>query len=64
MPTALRISILISDILYLFHQSSFSDIDMTAILQNALENAVHAVMMLEPEKRFIRLSISEKAASF
>lgn len=39
----------------------FSDIDMTAILQNALENAVHAVMMLEPEKRFIRLSISEKS---
>lgn len=39
----------------------FSDIDMTAILQNALENAMHAVMMLEPDKRFIRLSISEKS---
>ena len=38
----------------------FSDIDMTAILQNALENAMHAVMMLEPDRRFIRLSISEK----
>lgn len=38
----------------------FSDIDMTAILQNALENAMHAVMMLEPDKRFIRLSITEK----
>ena len=38
----------------------FSDIDMTSILQNALENAMNAVMKLEPEKRFIRLSISEK----
>lgn len=39
----------------------FSDIDMTSILQNALENAMNAVMKLEPEKRFIRLSISEKS---
>lgn len=42
----------------------FSDIDMTAILQNALENAMHAVMMLEPDKRFIRLSITEKSGKF
>ena len=39
----------------------FSDIYMTSILQNALENAMNAVMKLEPEKRFIRLSISEKS---
>ena len=37
-----------------------SDIDMTSILQNALENAQHAVMALEPDKRFISLSISKK----
>lgn len=37
-----------------------SDIDMTAILQNALENAIHAVLMLEPDKRFINLSIALK----
>ncbi|WP_455721482.1 sensor histidine kinase [Agathobacter sp.] len=37
-----------------------SDIDMTAILQNALENALHAVLMLEPGKRFINLSIARK----
>ena len=33
---------------------------MTSILQNALENAQHAVMTLEPDKRFISLSISKK----
>ena len=37
-----------------------SDIDMTAILQNALENAIHAVTGLEKNKRFINLSVSLK----
>lgn len=37
-----------------------SDIDMTAILQNALENAIHAVCKLDRDKRFINLSISLK----
>lgn len=36
------------------------DTDMTSILQNALENALHAVLLLEPDKRFIRLSITVK----
>lgn len=39
---------------------SVSDIDITAILQNALENAYHAVLRLEPDKRFISLSIAMK----
>ena len=37
-----------------------SDIDMTSILQNALENAIHAVTGLEKNKRFINLSVSLK----
>ena len=37
-----------------------SDIDMTAILQNALENAIHAVTGLDKNKRFINLSVSLK----
>lgn len=37
-----------------------SDIDMTAILQNALENAIHAVCELDKDKRFINLSVSLK----
>lgn len=40
-----------------------SDIDMTAILQNALENAIHAVTGLEKNKRFINLSVSLKMAN-
>ena len=34
-----------------------SDIDITSILQNALENAFHAVLNLKPDKRFINLSM-------
>ena len=41
-------------------QLEISDIDMTSILQNALENAIHAVMELEPDKRYISLSVSQK----
>ena len=37
-----------------------SDIDMTSILQNALENAFNAVLALEPDKRFINLSMKCK----
>ncbi len=37
-----------------------SDIDMTAILQNALENAIHAMDELSPDRRFINLSITLK----
>ncbi len=37
-----------------------SDIDMTSILQNALENAYNAVLALEPDKRFINLSMKCK----
>ena len=33
---------------------------MTTILQNALENAIHAVTGLEKNKRFINLSVSLK----
>lgn len=34
-----------------------SDVNLTSILSNALENAVHATEMLEPEKREIRLDL-------
>lgn len=38
-------------------QLSVSDVHLTSILSNALENAVHATAMLEPEKREIRLDL-------
>lgn len=37
-----------------------SDIDLTAMLSNAIENAIHAVQPLAEEKRVIELSITEK----
>lgn len=37
-----------------------SDIDLTSILSNALENAIHAVLRLEREKRFISLDLKMK----
>jgi len=40
---------------------SISDIDMTSILSNALENAIHAVLPLAPEHRIIDLQIIEKS---
>lgn len=39
----------------------FSDVDITSILSNALENAVHAVLGLPQEERIIELSITEKS---
>ena len=35
-----------------------SDVNLTSILSNALENAVHATAMVEPENREIRLDLS------
>ena len=35
----------------------FSDVDLTSILSNALENAIHAVLPLEAEKRKIALDL-------
>lgn len=35
----------------------FSDVDITAILSNAIENAIKAVMPLDKEKRYIELDI-------
>ena len=35
----------------------YSDVDLTAILSNALENAVHAVEKLPPERRSIELDL-------
>lgn len=35
----------------------FSDVDITAILSNALENAIAAVLPLAPEQRHIKLSL-------
>lgn len=34
-----------------------SDVDMTSILSNGLENAIHAAAALEPEKRYISLHL-------
>lgn len=39
---------------------TISDVDLTAILFNSMENAIHAVLELPPERRFIELSIVEK----
>ena len=39
---------------------SISDVDLTSILSNGLENAIHAVLNLPPERRIIELSITEK----
>ena len=41
-----------------------SDIDMTSILSNALENAIHAVLPLNEECRIIDLQITEKSGKF
>lgn len=35
----------------------FSDVDMTSILSNGLENAIEAVLPLAPHKRYIRLDL-------
>ena len=40
-------------------KSAISDIDLTSILSNALENALKAVLLLE-DYRFIQLTIEEK----
>ena len=39
---------------------SYSEVDLTAILSNALENAIHAVKKLPPEKRYIELDLRMK----
>ena len=39
------------------HTLSVSDVDLTSILSNALENAVHAVLPLEPSRRRIVLDL-------
>ena len=44
-------------------QLSISDIDLTSILSNGLENAFKAVMPLENE-RFIELNMQEKCVSY
>lgn len=38
----------------------FSDVDITSILSNGLENAVHAVLPLDEKKRFINLSMTSR----
>lgn len=38
----------------------FSDIDLTAILSNGLENAIHAVLPLEPDRRHIKFDLHMK----
>lgn len=38
----------------------YSEVDLTAILSNALENAIHAVKKLPPEKRYIELDLRMK----
>lgn len=37
-----------------------SDMDLTVILQNAIENAIHAVAGLPSDKRYINLSVTRK----
>lgn len=41
-------------------QLPFSDVDITSILSNGLENAIHAVMKLDPEKRRIDFDMHMK----
>ena len=43
-------------------QLSVSDVDLTSILSNALENAIHAVLPLEAEKRHIILDLQMNKA--
>lgn len=38
----------------------YSEVDLTAILSNALENAIRAVKKLPPEKRYIELDLRMK----
>ena len=38
----------------------FSDVDITVILSNGLENAIQAVLQLEPGQRFIQLDLHMK----
>ena len=38
----------------------FSDVDITSVLSNAMENAIHAVLPLREEERIIELSVIEK----
>ncbi len=37
-----------------------SDVDITSVLSNAIENAIHAVLPLETERRVIELTAAEK----
>lgn len=41
-------------------QLPISDIDLTSILSNGIENAIHAVSELAPERRMIDISIQEQ----
>lgn len=41
-------------------QLPYSEVDLTAILSNAMENAVHAVKQLPPERRMIDLDLRMK----
>ena len=50
--------------IHISKELSISDIDMTSILSNALENAIHAVLPLAPEHRIIDLQIIEKSSPF
>ena len=43
---------------------SISDIDMTAILSNGLENAIHAVSSLPETERFIKLDLHIKRINY
>lgn len=43
--------------IFIPEQLPISDVDLTSILSNALENAIHAVLPLEPEKRHIALHL-------
>lgn len=42
------------------HQIPISDVELCAILSNGLENALHAVMRLEPASRWIQLRCSTR----
>ncbi len=51
---ALRYTLQLSETLPL------SDVDITSVLSNAIENAIHAVLPLEKERRIIELTAAEK----
>lgn len=55
---ALRYTLQLSETLPL------SDVDITSVLSNAIENAIHAVLPLEKERRIIELTATEKNGKF